>query len=66
MLTTDPETAPLEETRQLLFAVNLLEDMKQDAIVNWSVEMKTATKIFEMLPDVSGTADRIRQARDAP
>ena len=63
LLTTDPETAPLEETRQLLFAVNLLEDMKQDAIVNWSIEMKTATKIFEMLPDVSDTADRIRQAR---
>lgn len=65
-MTTDPETAPLEETRQLLFAVNLLEDIKQDAIVNWSIEMETATKIFEMLPDVSVTADHIRQARDAP
>lgn len=66
LLTTDPETAPLEETRQLLFAVNLLEDVKQDAIVNWRMDMKLATKIFEMLPDASGTAERIRQATDAP
>ncbi len=61
-LAIDPQAAPLEETRQLLFAVNLIEDIKQDAAVKLGLNLTTAEKIFELLPDAAKTAGYIRAA----
>ena len=61
-LALDPPEAPLEETRQILFALNLLEDIKQHAAVKLGLDLARAGKIFELLPDSSKTADYIRNA----
>ena len=55
-LAIDPRVAPLEETRQILFAVNLLEDIQQDARVSLGMDLPAITAIFETLPDASKTA----------
>ena len=61
-LARDPQAAPLEETRQILFAVNLIEDIKQDAAVKLGLNLTTAEKIFDLLPDAAKTAGYIRAA----
>lgn len=64
-LAIDPREAPLEETRQILFAVNLIEDIKQDAAVKLGLQLATAEKIFELIPDAAKTAGYIRAALDS-
>ena len=61
-LAADPTEAPLEETRQMLFSVNLLEDIIQDAVVNFDIDMILVEKIFQTLPDAGTTAEYIRNA----
>lgn len=61
-LAIDPREAPLEETRQILFAINLIEDIKQDAAVKLGLQLATAEKIFELIPDAAKTAGYIRAA----
>ena len=61
-LAIDPQEAPLEETRQILFAANLIEDIKQDAAVKLDMKLATAGKIFELIPDAAKTAGYIRAA----
>ena len=63
VLVTDFNEAPIEALRQILFAVNLLEDIRQDVAVNLDLAVLKGTKIFEMIPDVSLAADPIRRAR---
>ena len=65
-LATDPRVAPLEETRQILFAVNLIEDLQQDAAVTWDANLPQASTIFEALPDATQTANYIRNAVGGP
>ena len=65
-LATDPKVAPIEETRQVLFAVNLIEDLKQDAAVTWDANLPQASTIFEALPDATRTANYIRNAVGKP
>lgn len=62
-LALDPRVAPLEETRQILFAVNLLEDIQQDARVSLGMDLPAITAIFETLPDASKTAEFIAGAQ---
>lgn len=62
-LAIDPRVAPLEETRQILFAVNLLEDLQQDARVSLGIDLPAIGKIFETLPDASQTAGFIAGAQ---
>ena len=62
-LALDPRVAPLEETRQILFAVNLLEDLQQDARVSLGIDLPAIGKIFETLPDASQTAGFIAGAQ---
>ena len=59
-LGTDAREAPIEETRRLLFAANLLEDIRQDAAVSFEMNLPKVEKIFETIPDVSLTANYIR------
>ena len=61
----DPNAAPAEETRRFLFAVNLLEDVRQDFAVSYGGVAK-ARRIFEILPDFAKTAAFIREAADLP
>ena len=63
VFTTNPNEAPIEAMRQILFVVNLLEDIRQDVAVNLEIAVPKATKIFEMIPDVSLIANSIRRAR---
>ncbi len=51
--------------RQILFAVNLLEDVSQDAVVNLAVVVPKVSTIFEMIPDVSLIVNYIRSARSS-
>lgn len=60
----DPKDAPFEETRQMLFSVNLLEDIIQDAVVNFKVDRHLTNKIFQMIPDAGRTAEYIRNAEN--
>lgn len=52
MFATDFDEAPIEALRQIVFAVNLLEDIRQDVAVNLEVAVPKVAKIFEMVPDV--------------
>lgn len=61
-LSTDPTQPPLEETRRLLFAANVLEDIRQDAVVSFGMELSKVEKIFKSIPDASLTANYIRSA----
>ena len=54
-----PQMPPAEETRQFLFAANLLEDIQQDFAVNYGGINKVC-RIYEILPDFAKTADFVR------
>lgn len=61
-LAADPRESPLEETRRLAFAVNLLEDIRQDAAVSFGMELPLVAKIFETIPNADLTANYVRDA----
>lgn len=62
----DDNETPAEETRQMLFVVNLLEDLRQDAAVLLGADMPKVEKIFETVPDVAKTSAFVRKVnRDA-
>ena len=63
MLVILAREVPIEVMRQILFAVNLLEDIRQDVAFNLKVAVPKVTKLFEMIPDVSLIANSIRRAR---
>lgn len=54
----------LDGTRFLLATINLLEDVYQDAVINFDFDFPSIKKIFEMLPDVGETADIIRRSKN--
>ena len=63
-LAKDPTEAPFEETRQMLFSINLLEDISQDSMVNFEVKLPPTEKVFQMIPDAGRTAEYIRNAEN--
>jgi len=63
--TSSPKVSPLEETRYALFAINLLEDMTQDAIFYYPDAAKNLSpikKIYENIGDVRKTYRFISKA----
>ncbi len=49
-------SSPLDETRYVLFSINLLEDLIQDMIYYYSVtKLKPVKKIYENVRDVEKT-----------
>ena len=64
-LAADPKEVPIEALRQILFAVNLIEDVSQDAVVNLAIVVPKVATIFDMIPDVSLIANYIRNARSS-
>ena len=62
VLTVDPTTAPIEEVRQIIFAINLLEDIRQDAAVTLGADAPMVGIIFDTVPDVPGTVAYIKDA----
>lgn len=60
-----PNDAPIDALQQIMFSVNLLEDIRQDTVVKMGIDLPTATKIFEMVPDVAGWADMVRGAKQS-
>ena len=63
VFTADPNEAPIEALQQILFAINMLEDIRQDAVVNLEIAVPMVSTIFEMVPDVSLSANYIRSSR---
>ena len=59
----DPNEAPIDALQQILFSVNLLEDICQDAVVNMDIDLPRTMRIFEMVPDVACWANMVRNAR---
>ena len=66
VLATDPNETPVEAIRQLVFAVNLLEDIRQDAAVIWDVAAWKTSKIFKTIPDAPKIVKYLRNAFDVP
>ncbi len=62
-LAIDSDEVLIEALRQIIFAVNLLEDIRQDVAVNLDVAVPKAVRIFEMIPNVSLITNYIRRAR---
>ncbi len=58
----DISESSIEGTRQVLFAVNLLEDIIQDAVVYWDADFPKIERIFQTLPDANRTASFIKSA----
>lgn len=63
MFATDHKDSLIEALRQILFAVNLLEDIRQDVAVNLKVAVPKVSTIFDMIRDVSLITNSIRRAR---
>ena len=53
---TDPDESEIEGTTNLLFAVNLLEDFHQDAVINFEIEIDPVEKIFQSVPNTHSLA----------
>ncbi|MGC8842766.1 MAG: hypothetical protein ACP5QS_02400 [bacterium] len=52
--------SPVEETRFAIFSINLLEDLVQDVVVNYSVpDLRPIRKIYENIPDPKGLYKRL-------
>ena len=64
MLTTSPNEAPIDAMRQIVFAINLIEDIRQDAAVNFGAATPQVRTIFDTIPDVPLAAAYIRNASD--
>lgn len=62
MFAGDPRQPPMEETRRILFAINLLEDLTQDIATYLDAGLAKAKKIFQLVPNVAQTAEQIRNA----
>ena len=62
-LSPDSNESPIEAMRQIIFAVNLLEDIRQDVAVNLNLAIPKVSTIFEMVPDVSLITNHIRRAK---
>ena len=59
---SDPNFAPAEETRSVLFAVNLIEDIAQDLRYTCGVGPGPIGKIFETISDCAKIGAFIKQA----
>jgi len=63
--TSSASFSPLEETRYALFALNLLEDLVQDAIFYYDVGgLKPIKKIYENVVDIEATYDFLKRSRE--
>ncbi|MYB39978.1 hypothetical protein F4X86_01615 [Candidatus Saccharibacteria bacterium] len=57
-----PRESAVEATRRMVFGVNLLEDLIQDAIVEYGMPLKPIESIFQTIRDPRATAGYIRRA----
>ena len=58
-----PNDAPIDVLQRIIFAINLLEDIRQDAAVNLDIDLPKTMRIFEMVPEVAFWANMVRDAR---
>ncbi len=64
-VSVDPQESLIEGTANIIFSVNLLEDIVQDAVVNFGVSLPCVNKIFQTLPNVTLVANVIRGALES-
>lgn len=62
LFSKEPETSPLEETRCMIFAVNLLEDLTQHIAVKMKADIKKIEKIFQHIQNIDQIAKKIRDS----
>lgn len=58
----DPNESLLDGLSHLVFAVNRLEDIKQDAAITFGIDVPIVKKIFETIPNVAETVNQIKSA----
>ncbi len=63
--TKNPKESPAEETRQVLFSLNLLEDLTQDVVINLKADLPLIKKIFQSVNDLSQKAMQIKRLTQA-
>ena len=66
VLVTDPDASIIEALRQILFAVNLLEDIRQDVAVNLDLAVPKAATIFDAMPDSTRAVAYIKSVFATP
>ena len=66
VLVTDPNASIIEALRQILFAVNLLEDIRQDVAVNLDLAVPKAATIFDAMPDSTRAVAYIKSVFATP
>lgn len=62
-LAIDSDESLIEAMREIIFAINLLEDIRQDVAVNLNLAVHKVSTIFEMIPNVSLITNSIRRAK---
>lgn len=64
---SDINSSPLDETRNCLFAINLLEDLSQDILhyYKYRKNLKTIEKIYQTVPNVTRTSQFIQNQEAA-
>ena len=62
MFNVDPNESFIDGTKRLLSVINLLEDITQDAIVNFRFDFPLTRKIFQILPNTSRMANKIKDS----
>lgn len=67
---SDKNLAPIEETRNILFVINIIEDLTQDLLFYYgkdeNLALEPVTRIFQLIPDVNKTFDFIQKAQSRP
>ncbi len=58
---TSIHITPLEEIRNLLFIINVFEDLIQDIIYNYEINIEPVNKIFEKLKNIENIYNIIKQ-----
>lgn len=59
-----PNLSRVEGLSHYIFTTNLLEDIQQDAVVNFAIELPPITKIFETVPNLANTVAEIKEIMD--
>jgi len=49
-----------EMIRHIVFSVNLLEDIRQDGVVEYELDIPEVNRIFETIPNITKTVETVK------
>ncbi|MBE8158279.1 MAG: hypothetical protein HAW59_02655 [Betaproteobacteria bacterium] len=64
LFSANPQEPPLEETRRILFAANLLEDLMQDMAVSGAGKINRVERIFQTVKDIPKIVAQIKKSEN--